>query len=317
MILSELVKLKIELEKYADLSAYEDEAYRVTDNLKAIRATIVDKTLDTQITELVDIVKTQTYLTKKMLCSKKLLINEIIHAEIEAQTTKYFAAGYNVHRPDNREVDTGSKIPLTPELYAMLLGRIQLYSDWHYPGLEIGPYDGEFTSHLVGCDPLYLVDVHRKYLEDTVEKFNPEYRARVRTYFIGDGAGNNEKGLSVLPNNQFGFIFSWDNFNYLPFDEIRKYLTDIVRILRPGGIFLFSFNDGEMYNGARHVEWNSKSYVPRSLLITLVESYGLEIVNSFGFDIDCHNISWLEVKKPGKLETVRAHQTLGIVKDIE
>ena len=314
MILSELVKLKIELKKYADLTAYEDESYKVTDDLKSIRATIADEILDTQISELVGIVKTQTYLTKKMFHSKHMLINEIIHNEIEAQTTKYFQQGYNVCRSDERNA-AGSVIPLPPDLRALLLGRIQLYTDWHYPGLEIGPNEGEFTPHLVGCDPLYLVDVQHKYLDAVVAQFTPEYQARVRTYCIGNGV--NEKGLSELPDDQFGFVFSWDNFNYLPFDEIRKYLVDVARVLRPGGTFLFSFNDGEMYNGARHVEWGGMSYVPKSLLVTLVESYGLEVAHSFGFDTDWHNISWLEVKKPGTLSTIKAHQTLGIVKDIE
>ena len=55
----------------------------------------------------------------------------------------------------------------------------------------------------------------------------------------------------------------------------------------------------------------AQTYMPKSILIPLCESLGYEISN----DIHCNtNISWLEIKKPGELETIKAHQVLGEIK---
>ena len=312
MILSELVKLKIELKKYIDLTAFENEAYKVMDNLKALRASVSDATLDQQLTELLGTIQSQTYLAIKMANSKYHLVNEIIYQQMIEQSKQYFVKGYRVFQTDIEDDRNNRKLPLSLELTEILIGRIRLYTDWHYPGMEIGPHDGEFTEHLVACDPLYLVDTKYEYLESTSSKFAPEYQVRLRPYHIND-----DKRLSELPSNQFGIIFSWNYFNYFQLDDIKTYLSEAFRILRPGGVFMFSYNDGDMYNGARHVEWGGMTYVPKSLLAPMIESLGFEIAASYGFDTDWHNISWVEVRKPGTLETIRAHQTLGIVKDIE
>ncbi len=317
MLLSDLVKLKLELKQYTNLDQVKAAATVVDNNVKALRSTASGIEYDKHITDITKVLWRDLNKLNKEVQAKVNQITESIDTQIQEQTSKYFEKSYATIPATVEQDRTSSnrQLKLPPDLYNMLLGRIQLYADWHYPGMEIGPHDGEFTPHLVGCDPLYLVDVHYEYLESTRSKFAEEYQARLRSYCIGHGS--NEKGLSELPKNQFGFIFSWNVFNYLPFEEIKRYLIDIQSVLRPGGTFMFSFNDGETYNGVRHVEWGSMTYVPKSLLIALIESIGLKVTNSFGVETEWHNISWLEIKKPGTLSTIKAHQTLGIIKDIE
>jgi SAM-dependent methyltransferase len=233
-----------------------------------------------------------------------------VNAEITEATKEFFVPGHKDFML-NIEYDRGRNLLMPDSLVEALLGKIRRHTDWHYPGLEIGPRDGQYTKYLVGCDPLYLVDVHEEYLVSSIQQFPPEYQARVRPYCIG--FQKNERGLSDLPQNEFGFVFSWNFFNYVPFDEIKPYIADVAKVLRPGGTFLFGYNDGDMYNGARHVEWGSMVYTPKSLLIPLIESFGLEIVDSVGEDYNWHNVSWLEVRKPGVLTTIKAHQTLGAI----
>jgi hypothetical protein len=79
---------------------------------------------------------------------------------------------------------------------------------------------------------------------------------------------------------------------------------------------MFSYNNGELLNGAKHAEFGGMTFTPKQLLIAICEGYGFEIVNSFDYETDWQSISWLEIKKPGILVTTKAHQTLGSVKDI-
>jgi hypothetical protein len=315
MLLSELVKLKIELLQYANINSVKDAANKVEDNIRALRSVGAGVEYDKHLTDVTKIITRHLTQLEKEKQDKVAQIIESIDYKIQELSVEYFAKGYEYFDAtveDDRDEQSGRKLPLPDHIREVILGRIRLYSDWHYPGMEIGPHDGEFTSHLVACDPLYLVDVHREYLDSTMSQFTLEFQNRIRPYLI-----NVDQGLSTLPQNQFCFIFSWNTFNYLPLDYIKEYLFDVFGLLRPGGTFLFSYNDGETYNGARHVEWGGMSYMPKSLLVAVAEGHGFEVTTSFGFETDWHNISWLEIKKPGTLSTVKAHQTLGIIKDIE
>jgi hypothetical protein len=123
--------------------------------------------------------------------------------------------------------------------------------------------------------------------------------------------------MTKLPHNQFGFIFCWNHFNYLPMPEIQKYLTDITTLLRPGGTCMFSFNDCETFHGAKHVEFGGVFYTTKTMIVKAVTDLGLEVTESFSFETAWHNMSWIEVKKPGELTTIKAHQTLGLVMDVK
>lgn len=182
---------------------------------------------------------------------------------------------------------------------------IDLYVDWRYPGLEIGCRDGEFTKYMVGCDPLYITDVHQEFLDNTMSNYPEEYQRRLRPYLIQD------MNLDMLPSNQFGFIFSWNFFNYLTLDSIRKYLTQCFGLLRSGGCMMFSYNNTDMPAPAAYADSYFMSYVPKSMLLPLCEQLGFEVVSSTDLD---PAISWVELRKPGTLTMIKAHQTMGEIK---
>lgn len=202
-------------------------------------------------------------------------------------------------------------LPLSQKNKEVLLSKIRLLSDWHYPGLEISPHDGTFTQQLVGSDPLYIADQFPEYLDLVNSMFSEQYKTRLRKYHIDM---QNNPYLGALPQQQFGVVFSWNFFNYLPLQEMTQFLQEVYGLLRPGGTFLFSFNDAGMVNGAKHAEWGGMAYTPKYDVVKAAEKLGYQINASFGEDCGWHNISWMEIQKPGTLTTVKAHQTLGIVK---
>ncbi len=184
----------------------------------------------------------------------------------------------------------------------VVLSRIGNYMDWRFPGLEIGPGDGEWTRELVASDPLYIVDYNDEFLSSTKANFNEQYQRRLRAY------KNMGKGLLMLPQEQFGFVFSWNTFNYMSLESIQQYLADIYHVLRDGGACIFSYNNGERYECARRSEENIMSFIPKTILVDIIKGYGYIDIRTYDYE---STVSWVEFRKPGELTSQRGGQTLG------
>lgn len=194
------------------------------------------------------------------------------------------------------------QLPVTKASQDIIRARIGAYTDWKYPALEIGPGDGEWTKMLVACDPLYLVDYNDEFLTATKNTFNKKYQARLRCYT------NHGEGLHMLPRDQFGFVFSWNTFNYFSFNQIDHWLGEIWKVLRPGGACMFSYNNAERPLCAQRGEEHLMSFIPKRILRAQIKEYGFKDIKTNDTD---STISWVEFRKPGKLTSNRTGQTLG------
>lgn len=232
-----------------------------------------------------------------------------IDSQIQKIVTKLFTDNYELEtRYGNHEtVRNTRRIYINDDIESAIKQRIWLYTNWHYPTLEIGCRDGEWTQHLISADPLYIIDRHQEFLDSTIKRFTGEYQKRIRPYNLI----NND--LSLLPQEQFGFVFSWGYFNYISLDTMKYYLSQIYKLLRPGGICMFSYNDGDTPAGAGMAENFAQTYMPKSQLIPIAKELGYELINNFQPGT---NIYWIEFKRPGILNTVKAHQVLGQIKFI-
>jgi SAM-dependent methyltransferase len=123
-----------------------------------------------------------------------------------------------------------------------------------------------------------------------------------------DEDGIKEYQLPNLPKGQFNLVFSWNFFNYLTLNNIKKYLVQIYDLLRPGGVFIFTFNNGDLSAGAAYAENYYMSYVPKSMLVPVCEELGFEVLHTQDLE---PALSWLEIRKPGELQTVKVSQALG------
>jgi hypothetical protein len=95
----------------------------------------------------------------------------------------------------------------------------------------------------------------------------------------------------------------------LALSTTKNYLTEAFKMLRPGGTMMFSYNDGDTPNGAAYAENGAQSYLPKNHLLRICSELGFEIINSESYDNGV--INWLEIRKPGTLSTIKAHQALG------
>lgn len=237
-----------------------------------------------------------------------------IKSEINTAASKFYSRGYTINgfsgsnKTDAYTERNNRKLLINDTTRADIVNLIREKTDWKFPALEIGPGDGEWTGYLVAADPLYLLDIHQEFLDSTTGKFNEFYRRRLRPYLIGDSVDKSDFDLSILPVNQFGFIFSWNVFNYFPEYETKLMLSQCYELLRPGGSMIFSYNNCDLTSCAEFAEQGFRSWMTEEILVKLCKEIGFDIIKHVSPE---ETFSWIEIKKPGTLKTVKAHQVLG------
>jgi len=187
----------------------------------------------------------------------------------------------------------------------LLRSRLRNYGDWRLPGMIIRPGLDNFIEDMVPLDPLYVIDQTQELIDPSINAFTPEYQRRLRPYIIDDR--KNGQPLWQLPNNQFGFVFAYNYFNYKPIEVVNRYLGDIYNKLRPGGAFIFTFNDCDSGHGAALSEQSFMCYTPGHAVAAAAENIGYEILDRHHGQGD---IAWLELKKPGTIRSIRGGQSL-------
>lgn len=308
MKLSELVGLRKNLLETYNISQIEHSINLLCHNLSVINVDLDDKYtayLGNTVKELQKILND----VNREHNNLDAQINQINH-DINACSHKLFAGSYKTELTYNGADATRTVrvMHIHDQIYQIILSRIGVYSDWRYPTLEIGCRDGEWTQQLVAGDPLYIAERDTVFIDSVLKSLNAEYAKRIRPYHIKDS------NFSILPQEQFGFVFSWNFFNYKSLESIKDYLKEVIKLLRPGGTFMFSYNNGDMPAGAAYAENFFMTYVPKSVLIPICEMLGYEVINSFDYD---PAVCWIELKKPGTLNTSKAHQVLGTVELID
>ena len=190
------------------------------------------------------------------------------------------------------------------------ISRLKIYSDWRYPGLHIRPLEGKISDCLKAFDPLYFADTQEGLLDKVKNLWNEQYQRRVRYYTINDQDPN---PLKNLPQQQFGFVLATEFFNYKSMQVVQKYLVSIYDLLKPGGTAFFTYNDCDTIEGLRLVEAKFNSYTPGRMIREIAQNIGYEISAEFRRG---SRLTWLEIRKPGQLISIRDGQTLGALKQL-
>ena len=196
---------------------------------------------------------------------------------------------------------------LSAELESWVESEIMHHCDWHYPALQINPRCKKWIDLMVAGDPLYLTHFNINIVKDIIKTYPSLYQTRLRLYEIIN------RDLSKLPQGQFGFVLCWDNFNYISLDKFEKYLREVWSLLRPGGHFIFSYSNCDLDGTALRAEYRACSYASLRWLTTLSNEIGYEIIETHDDETgDAFNthVSWAELRKPGILKTVKAHQSI-------
>lgn len=183
--------------------------------------------------------------------------------------------------------------------------RISLHTSWKYPALHLGCKDGQLTRNLIAADPLYITDFYSEYLETTKKQFNPQYQNRLCVYKLD----HTSIEFNQFPQHQFAFILGWDTLEHFSYDYLKNCLEQLKQLLRPGGVIMFNYNNCEKISAIEHFEWGVRPWMTPKLIENLANELEFEIINHVNKENDL--VDWIELKLPGTLNTVKAHQVLG------
>ena len=181
---------------------------------------------------------------------------------------------------------------------------IKKFTSWKYPTAYIRPNALRFFNAIKASDILYVLehcDV-TDYLKANLSE--TEYKM-IRFKMLNENKG--QYITNILPLNQLGLIVMEDFINYKPLEVIKQYLIEAIEVLRPGGSMLFTFNDCDYASGARNFEMGQYCFTPGGMVRELCELVGFEVTASEQSD----RVSFLCIKKPGELTTLKGGKTLG------
>ena len=102
---------------------------------------------------------------------------------------------------------------------------------------------------------------------------------------------SNGADLACVKSNSFDFAFSYLVLQHLPEEALtRRYLEEMVRVLRPGGAFLFQFNGGfaSTMNLRGRIAWG----IVDALWSVRLRSMSRAVAQGFGFDPCAAGKSW-------------------------
>lgn len=236
----------------------------------------------------------------------------VVNQQIVEKEKPWFQESYRLYEEemcsDPTEYILNRRPVITEETDAFYRQRIVKYSDWRYPAMLLRPGKETFVNNIVACDPLYLVDESHDLLKPALESFPEGYQRRLRPYAINERQDGEIMGK--LPDNQFGFIFAYNFFNFKPFEVIKKYLKEMHIKLRPGGVLAMSFNDCDSPKGVELVERHFCCYTPGYLIIELARSIGYQPIFTWS---DNGPSTWVEFQKSGTITSLRAGQALARV----
>lgn len=227
----------------------------------------------------------------------------------------------------NSQIDSSSLLPTNTELELLIKSRIGGYSEFRFPGLQICKHvfdekwlqdaglqtfasPSDRIHSMLACDPLYLAGGDSTALREIIKVFPEQYQRRVGIYEIKN------QDLSILPQNQFGLVLCWDILNYCTLDTIQHYLKEFIKILRPGGVLFFSYNNCDIEKSAENAEHLLAGWASTRLIKKLISDVGFEIISFNDYPADDFLntwVSWAEIKKPGELSTVKRSQAQGLV----
>jgi hypothetical protein len=198
-----------------------------------------------------------------------------------------------------------NRLPMLDATQEFILHRITRYSSWQTTTMILRPGLEPWLPKIVNNDPIYLVDENYDLLTPAMSQFNEMYQRRLRPYAVRED--QEQDILWQLPEAQFGLVLAWNYFNHRPFEIIRRYLTELYKKLRPGGMLLMTYNDCDRWQEVVSAETGTALYTPGTLINSFAESLGFESTFSHH---DNGPWTWIELRKPGEWQSYRGGQAL-------
>lgn len=108
-----------------------------------------------------------------------------------------------------------------------------------------------FFLNVVSSDQLYGVDVNPDILEELYKTHVPGKFSKIDTM-----------GKLPFPDGYFGIVYAYSVFTHLPENVQDHWLAEIVRVMKPGGVFVATVESPRVFNYFRSVDYSDTSLHP-------------------------------------------------------
>jgi len=315
MKLSDLIAYRNQLLEYKVADVAYHARHKLSDVVHTVKNSVIQpraftQTIEEDLDNLVDVFNQFGVTLGGLIQELDLMIESTEKTYYEDSKVRYAeeSTNYNNNKAETKNSVNqhilNRQLEMSTDTQKMLADRIKSYIDWKYAGLIIRPGKETFINDLVGLDPLYLVDWSDDLLTPSLSNFNSEYQNRLRVYIEPPTSTD---VLSTMPNNQLGLCVAFNFFEYTPIEVLENYLENIFKKLRPGGTLAMTFNDCDRAHCVALTEKNFCFYTPGKRVKAAAKRIGYQ--QQFTWN-DTQNLTWLELRKPGELESLKGGQTL-------
>ena len=308
MKLSELVNFKNELDKLSVLPAQQSADIEVD----KVTHLVESSELTSDLTGLFQSSRSKINDTFYEFEQQLTELKEKIYKQIEQEERPYFQESYRLYDKEmifeTNEYILNRTMHISKESLEFICSRLAKYASWKHSGLIIRPAKEDFINSMVMFDPLYLIDQDYDLLMPAISKFHIDYQRRLRPYVINERSG--DLILGQIPDSQFGICLAYNYFNFKPFEIFKQYLVEIYAKLKTGGTLVLTFNDCDRDKAVMLVEQHFACYTPGRMVKELANTIGYEL------EFEWHDNgpwTWLELRKPGTLTSLRGGQSLAKV----
>lgn len=308
MKLSKLVNFRNELDKLSVMPTYRSSNVEIDKVIHLIGSSTITSNL-------ADEFKSSQAKISDTFSAFEQQLNELkrkINQQIEEEERPYFQESYRLYDKEmiyeTDEYILNRQMFISAESREFINARMSRYSTWKHAGMIIRPAREDFIKNMVMFDPLYLIDQTHELLTPCIAEFPLDYQRRLRPYTINERV--DQLILGCIPNEQFGICLAYNYFNFKPLEVFKQYLTEIYTKLKPGGTLAFTFNDCDRDKAVMLTEQHFACYTPGRLIKELANTIGYKL------EFEWHDNgpwTWLELRKPGELTSLRGGQTLAKV----
>ena len=231
-------------------------------------------------------------------------LRQEVFTEVLEHEHSYYSASTNFYQYNKDSVEGLDSLDTDPEFADLVRNRINIITDWQFPGVVFRPQACDFMREMVACDPLYLVDTDHDSMLPGIEQFGKRYQRRL---CFSETIEYIDSMMEDLPAKQIGLIFVTNFFELRPIELLEKYFREFLTLLRSGGKLAFTFNDCDDSTAVKFVEARQRCYTPGREVLRVLEDLGYTIVYK-----TVHNsgLGYIECTAPGELTTLRGGQTL-------
>ncbi len=153
--------------------------------------------------------------------------------------------------------------------------------------LEIGPGGGKWTVRLAPrVAGVVAFDVAAAMIDRTRRRCAREGVTNV-SFVLGDG-----NGLAAVPSRSVDIVFSYDVFVHIALEDTVTYVTDVARVLKPGGVAILHHAVNDVAPASDRIEtyndWYRRGntlgqyyFYSHDALRRMYERAGLAIVNTW------------------------------------